>query len=118
LPKKTAKDFKGVDIREVWDWRLSVGAPILFNQGEFWVVKVFANQSLDGQCSLLAEHTTKIKTIDDQGQRDAYDPAGVCACYAWLHSVRDKYKRPDFEQLLEPVAAINRENRRLAEANK
>ena len=94
--------YKGVDIREVWDFRLSTGCPYLFNSGETWVIKIIAN---DGS-GVLEEIVTDIPTGDIiEGQQK---------CYPILRDIRDKYSRPNIDELKEPVAAINAENQRLA----
>jgi hypothetical protein len=115
MTKKLAKDFAGVDIREVWDFRLSTGAPMLFNSGETWEVKIFANDAPDGEPVVLAEFVTDVKTVDEDGKRNPHDSVAIAACYAWLHSVRDNFKRPDFDDRIEHVAAINAANRALAQ---
>ena len=91
----------GVEIREVWDFRLSVGSPILFNKGDTWVVQVFAN---DGG-GVLAEHDTGIKTTGNNFDTDA-----IAACYDWLRTVRDKFSREHLELRKPLVALINATN--------
>ena len=86
----------GVNILEVWDWRLSIGAPMLFNKGKTWVVKIMAN---DGS-GVLDEHDTGVKTTGNN-----FDYVAIAACYDWLRTVRDKYSR-DHIELRKPVAAM------------
>jgi len=106
MAAKKANDFKGIDILEVFDWRLSIGNPILFNAGEFWEVKIMANDAPDGESIELDHHVT-----DVPGTTDPYDQKGITACYAWLHSVRDSYSCDNLE-LRKPIAAmINSANR-------
>jgi hypothetical protein len=98
---KKAKDFEGVDIREVWDWRLSNGMAILYDDGPTWAVRVWANNPPEGEVKqLLAEHVTDVATCGDPR-----DPEGVAACYEWLHSIRDDHARDNIE-LRKPVCAM------------
>lgn len=102
---------KGEDIREVWDWRLSIGNPIQYNSGANWVVKIHAN---DGS-GVLEEYDTGIKTVDEHGKRNSHDTKAVAKCYDWLRSVRDKYSR-DHIGLRKPVVKmINDANRHINE---
>lgn len=105
----TKKVIDGTDVRQVWDWRLSTAQPINFNNGETWVCKIIAN---DGS-GVLEEHDTGIPTVKN-GKRDFHDYEAVKACHEWAYSVRDKYSRPNIEELKPRVAEINAENARLA----
>ena len=98
----------GVEIREVWDWRLSTGAPILFNKGKTWIVKIFAN---DGS-GVLDEYDTGVKTTGDN-----FDCAAIAACYDWLRTVRDEYSRDHIELRKPLVAEINATNEKAAKIN-
>jgi len=99
------KEFAGVNTLEVWDFRLSVGSPVLYANGEFWKVCVYANNPGDKDRVVLAEHTTDVKT-----NGDVHDVKGIRACYAWLHTIRDKFAR-DHIELRKPIAkAINGAN--------
>lgn len=100
------KKHSGKDIREVWDWRLSSGSPILFNSGDTWIVKIFAN---DGS-GLLKEHDTGIPTTDEDGRRNNHDQKAIAACYDWLRSVRDEYSRDNIDLRKPVVALINHAN--------
>ena len=91
----------GVEIREVWDFRLSIGSPILFNKGKTWLVKIFAN---DGS-GVLDEYDTGVKTTGDN-----FDCAAIAACYDWLRTVRDKFSREHLELRKPLVALINATN--------
>lgn len=104
MTTKKATDFKGHDIREVFDFRLSRGAAFLFNSGKHWTVKIISNTSPDGDPETLAEHETDVHTKDDNHQ------AGMAACYAWLHSVRDQFERDHIELRKPVVALINASN--------
>lgn len=101
---------QGKDIREVWDWRLSKGNPILYNSGDTWVVKIHAN---DGS-GVLEEFISDIPTVKN-GESSPYDYEAIAQCYDWLRTVRDKYSRPDIERLKPEVAAINARNKELSE---
>jgi len=126
---KKAKDFKGLDIREVWDFRLSHGSPILFNSGEFWVIKVFANdpeneawkdhpgreefETPDGNVVrvVLEEIVTDIPTHGTTIQE------GQQNCYPYLYEIRDKYSRSNIELRKPVVKLINDSNRKASELN-
>ena len=100
------KKHAGKEIREVWDWRLSRAAPILYNSGPTWEVRIYAN---DGS-GLLEAHDTGIPTMDENGERDPFDEKAVAACYDWLRTVRDKYSRDHIELRKPVVAMINAAN--------
>lgn len=111
------KTFNGLDIREVWDYRLSTAVPQIDRRGGTWVVQVWAKNAPDFDptdpstlAKPLAEHDTGIPATPG----DEHDAEKVKACYAWLYSVRDQYSRPDIEELKPHVAAINAANRELA----
>lgn len=106
-----AKKYAGLDIREVWDWRLSTAQPILFNDKETWVIRIYANQAPDGESALLEEVVTDIPT-------DGGIVEGQAACYPIIRDLRDKYSRPDIEELKPRVAEINAANAAIAEAGK
>lgn len=111
------KTFKGKYIREVWDWRLSDGNPILhagFAGGNSWVVQIMSNKSPDGQSTLLEQHDTKVLVNIKKGVQD---PGAVAKCYQWLHSVRDKYSRDHIEIRKPVAAAINAANEKLTKMN-
>lgn len=106
------KKFKGVDILEVWDFRLSVGSPVLHAGGKTWVVQIWKNDPGTEDRVLLEEHDTEIKTTGN-----VYDYAAIIKCYEWLHSVREKYSR-DHIELRKPIAAtINAANAKAGEIN-
>lgn len=107
---KTASDFQGLDIREVWDFRLSEACPYLFNSGEFWVIRIVAN---DGS-GVLEEIETDIPTVNPPTAQSIVE--GQRQCYPILYSIRDKYSRPDIDDLKPVVAEINEKNRQLAAA--
>ena len=101
---KKATDFKGVEIREVFDFRLSRGSVFLFNSGKNWVVQIISNTSPDDGPEILAEHITDVRT------GPGTDADGIKACYAWLHSVRDDFSRDNIELRKPVVALINASN--------
>ena len=110
--KQPPKKYKGYDIREVWDWRLSKGNPILFCDGPTWVIRIFAN---DGG-GLMTEHVTDYPT---KGTIEDYtDYETIAKCYEWLRTVRDDHSRRNLEELKPKVARINEINKRLSEAYK
>ena len=103
------KKFTGKNIREVWDFRLSIGCPNLFNSGETYIGKIFANEPVDGVQEILAEFDTEIKTKGDDG-RPANLDAAMVKYYEWLYSIRDKYSRDYIEERKPVVALINAAN--------
>lgn len=104
--------IQGKDILEVWDFRLSLGSPILYNNGPTWVVRIWANEPGEEKRRLLEEHDTGIPS-----DGDPHDHEAIAACYEWLRSVRDKYSRPHIE-LRKPVTRmINEANAKAAAIN-
>lgn len=108
------KTFEGVDIREVWDWRLSDYVPVLDNTGETWLVKLIPvkNAEFDpntGHAKAHIVHDTGIKATEG----DTHDREKIKICYEWLYSVRDKYARKDIEELKPAVKKINQDNNEL-----
>ena len=95
-----AKTFRCVDIREVWDFRLSIGSPILYNNGETWIAKIWANDPGDEDCKSLKEYDTGIKTNGDN-----FDNEAITACFEWLYSIRDEFSR-DHIELRKPVVKL------------
>lgn len=117
----------GIYTREVWDYRLSIATPTIYNSGKTWVVAIFSKNLPDHvapfrECDYdeneqpipgsertnpgtppaepLEVHDTGIPT--EHG--DANDCAKVKVCYEWLLTVRDKYAMPNIEEL-KPWAA-------------
>lgn len=97
-----SKTFEGKNINEVWDFRLSTAVPVILNSGETWIVQIHSKDNPDYDpntpeaiAAPLEEYDTGIPC--EVG--DAQDPVKVAKCYEWLHSVRDKYARPDIEEL-------------------
>lgn len=99
-------ELKGVNIKEVWDYRLSTAVPTIYNSGKTWSVMINAKDNGD----LLAVYDTKIPC--EHG--DAYDHKKVKGCYEWLLTVHDMYSRDNIEELKPIVAKINALNAELA----
>ncbi len=111
------KVFAGKHIREVWDFRLSKGCPILYNSGPTWVVKIWDNNAPGNEAVCLDSYDTQYPTSKALPQ----DPEGIKACYRYLYNVRDKYSRDNIE-LRKPVVKMINEanlemNRLIGEAN-
>lgn len=106
------KKILGIDIREVWDFRLSIGSPILYQDGDTWIVRVWANDPGDETKVLLAEHDTGVET-----NGDPYQSEGVIACFKWLYSVRDEFSRDNIEHRKPVVAMINAANDQASKIN-
>jgi len=97
-------------ILEVWDYRLSIAAPLLYRGGapskkgngegsDNWVVCVYAQ---DDRNAPLEYHDTGLLPVEG----DIHEGKGIDACYEFLRSVRDKYSRGDIEALKPLVAKI------------
>ena len=108
-----SKEFKGVFIREVWDFRLSRAAPTLYNAGKTWIVKIHCNKTGD----VLAEYDSGIATVNAAGIRNIHDTVAIAACYKWLYSVRDEYGRDNLELRKPVVALINTANIQASQLN-
>ena len=89
---------KGVNIEEVWDYRLSNATPVLHNSGEFWRVDIHPVR--DGTGEPLESHVTDIPCT----KGDTHDPVKIAACYDWLRTVRDKYSRDDIDEIKPLIA--------------
>lgn len=101
------KMYEGKDIREVWNFRLSEGSPILYNNGKYWRAVIYAKKAPDGESVILAEHTTDVPVADVTLEE------GQAACYKWLYSVRDKFALPGIELRKPVVAKIEAANERI-----
>jgi len=88
--------LKGININEVWDYRLSIGNPILYQNGKTWVVKIHCLKD----SSVLEEYDSGVPTTGDP-----YDTSGIIPCYEWLLTVRDKYSRNNLD-LRKPVVKL------------
>jgi len=109
---KKAKDFTGKETLEVWDFRLSIGSPILYANEDTWVVRIWANDPGDETRKLLEEYATEIPT-----NGDVHDPEGISACYEWLYSVREKYSRDHVEERKPVCRMINAANKLATDIN-
>ena len=108
--------FAGVNIREVWDFRLSTAVPHIDTRGGTWVVNICSRNnpdSVDGKAVQAPLESFDTGIASEKG--DSYDPAKVAACYDWLLSVRDKYSLDNIEELKPIVAKINAANARQVE---
>lgn len=94
-------------ILEVWDYKLSTAIPVNyrgmvpvddgFELSNYWWACVRCQQTNE----ILELHNTGTKVVDG----DLHDGAGLDACYEFYRSVRDRYAKPDIEQLKPRVAA-------------
>ena len=105
-----------MNIREVWDHRLSTATPVIDRTDGTWVVKIYSKTNPDyvegaAPVAPLATHDTGIEFTDG----DEYDTDKLKTCYEWLRSVRDTYALPDIEERKPLVAKINAANEALAE---
>ena len=100
--------FEGKDINEVWDWRLSVGNPILYKDDDTgtWIIRIWANRPDKGR-KLLKEIDTKIST-------SGRDITAIKKCYQILYDIRDDYALPDIEEKKEVVKFINYKNKQIS----
>lgn len=109
--------IKGINITEVWDFRLSTASPLIVRKGGTWVVEIWANKNpdFDGtprtEARPLEIHDTGIPSA----LGDELDTKKIKACYRWLKKVRDNYSLPDIEQRKPLVAKINACNKALSE---
>ena len=114
-----SKTFAGLNIREVWNFRLSTAAPVIDRRSGTWVVHIYAKNNPDydpADPSTVAQPLESYDTGIPATPGDGYDAAKVAACYEWLYGVRDKYARPDIEELKPAVAKVEAANAALAEA--
>ena len=115
------KEFKGIHILEVWDFRLSTAHPLVRNDlGDTWLVQIWANENPDydpDKPETLAEPLEVHDTGIPCEVGDHWDAEKMKECYKWLHSVRDKYAR-DHIELRKPVTKlINESNAKASEIN-
>lgn len=111
-------EFEGVNIREVWDYRLSSAVPQIYTRGGTWVVQIWAKSSPDYDPSKpetmakpIEEHDTGIKA--EAG--DERDNEKLKTCYEWLLTRRDDYALENIEEIKPVVATINAATAKLAE---
>ena len=111
------KQYEGKFITEVWDYRLSTATPLIDRRGGTWVVKIYAKDNPDYDPSKPETLSAPLEEFDTKLPHepgDERDSAKLSVCYNWLRSVRDKYSRPDIEELKPIVAKINAANAELA----
>ncbi len=103
-------EILGVNTREVFDYMLSTVTPTTYNRGlkgKSWVIE------------LNCQATGELKESHDTGipceKGDSNDLEKRKKCFEWLKSVRDKYARPDIEELKPEVAVIRHINDDLCE---
>lgn len=113
--------LQGVNIREVWDFRLSTAVPQIDRSTGTWVVNIYSKTNPDYDPSKpetlakpLESHDTGIKFVTG----DEYDSKKVISCFEWLLKVRDKYSLDDIDERKPLVAKINAANAALAELGK
>ena len=102
-------------IEDVWDYRLSTAAPLIDRRSGTWVVQIWSKNNPDydpaaGPARPLEEYDTGIPFVPG----DEHDEEKISICYDWLLSVRDKYSRPDIEELKPVVARIRKAQAELA----
>lgn len=113
-----SKEFQGVDIKEVWDFRLSTAVPAIHNGGGTWVVEIWSKINPDydpTDPSTLAKPLEIFDTGIVTTEGDEHDAEKYKVCYEWLYSVRDKYSLPAIEEMKPHVAKINAANAALAQ---
>lgn len=111
-------EFEGVNIREVWDYRLSSAVPQVDRRSGTWVVQILAKSNPDYDPSKpetmakpLEVHDTGIKAVTG----DEYDCDKLKVCYEWLLTRRDDYALENIEEMKPVVAKINALNAKLGE---
>lgn len=114
----TGRRYPGVNIREIWDYRLSSAVPCIDTTGGTWVAQVWRKENIPFDPA-NPEHTlaTPLETYDTGIKttlNDSKDCDKVSACYVWLITVRDKYSLPDIEERKPLVKKINQMNAQLA----
>lgn len=105
-----SKVITGKDIRDVWDWRLSRGNPILYCDGPFWIIRIWDNKAPDGERILLKEIETDIPST-----RNPHDHEAVAKCHKLLREIRDEFSRDHLELRKPVVAMINEANKKANE---
>lgn len=111
------KKFKGVDIKEVWNSRLSTAVPCITRSSGTWVAEVWSKKNPDYDPSNPDTVAVPIESYDtgikvEPG--DEYDAEKVIACYEWFYSVRDKYSLDNIEELKPYVKLVEDANNALA----
>lgn len=102
-------EFQGLNILEVWDFRLSTAVPVIDNSGPEWVVKIYLKQGPDFNPARPNQVTKPIREyrtgiMSEPG--DALDAEKVAKCYEWLYTQRNDFARADIEILRPLVQAL------------
>lgn len=107
-----SKKFQGLNIKEVWNFRLSSAVPVIDRSSGTWVVYIYSKNNPDDEVAEpLASHDTGIEAVDG----DQHDTAKIIPCFEWLYSVRDDYSLENIEELKPHVAKIEAANKALSE---
>lgn len=111
------KSFRGVDIKEVWNFRLSTAVPqIMRVPGGNWICQIWAKDNPDydpEKPETLAKPLEEYDTGIPFEPGDAYDAAKVAKCHEWFYSRRDDYSLDNLE-LRKPVVAIIEDANKIA----
>ncbi|MDC0637492.1 hypothetical protein OAP25_02205 [Flavobacteriaceae bacterium] len=107
--------IEGINIREVWDFRLSRASVYIDRRGGSWMCVVISKDNPDySECGevtpVLETHDTGIKAA----KNDLYDKEKLKVCFEWFKTIRDNYALPNIEELKPIVSEINRLNEKLA----
>jgi len=111
------KKFEGIDIKEVWDYRLSKAVPFIDRTSGTWVVKVYSKENPDYDGKNLAQPLESYDTGIKSESGDQFDTEKVKKCYEWMYTVRDKYSLEDIEERKPQVAKIREIDRLKSELN-
>lgn len=108
-------ELQGIDIREVWDYRLSTATPLIDRRSGTWVAQVWAKSNTDydpaNPATPLKEYDTGL--LAESG--DQFNADKLKVCYEWFLSVRDEFSRDDIEEIKPLVAQINEATAKLAQ---
>jgi hypothetical protein len=114
------KEFTGVDIKEVWNHRLSTAVPTINRDGATWVVEIWSKSNPDyvpGNEKTLAKPLEVFDTGIKSEVGDHHDPAKIAKCYEWLYTKRDAYAHQNIEALKPIVASIEAKTADLLQLN-
>ena len=107
--------IEGINIKEVWDFRLSKASVYIDRRGGSWVCVVISKNNPD---YIEGKEVTPVLETYDTGikatKNDLYDKEKLKVCFEWFKSVRDSYSLPNIEELKSIVSEINRLNEKLA----
>lgn len=107
------KQLPGVNIKEVWNSRLSSATPLIDRRSGTWVCQVWSKTNPDYDPADPSTLSTPIETHDTgipHTDGDEYDAEKLRVCFAWFYSVRDKYALPNIEDRKPVVALIEEAN--------